>query len=191
MSVLESGHQMNERRMGTEGMDGVHLLSREQLIELIEIMAKNNNALDGTWFQSIEREFGMDTAIRHDLEAWKRFTVSEARRIKKFLELDDRPGLSGLEQALTYKATTLANVFDMTRDENSLTFRIVDCRVQNARERKGMSFHPCKPVGEVEYAGFAETIDDRIVCECLSCFPDMSDSTCNCSWKFTLDESKN
>ncbi|WP_259299238.1 DUF6125 family protein [Eggerthella lenta] len=33
---------------------------------------------------------------------------------------------------------------------------------------------------------FAESIDDRISCECLSCFPDMTDDSCNCAWKFTL-----
>ena len=32
----------------------------------------------------------------------------------------------------------------------------------------------------------AESIDDRISCECLSCFPDMTDDSCNCAWKFTL-----
>ena len=49
-------------------------LSKEQLIELIEIYAKNWLALDGVWFQSVERKEGMEEAIYHDLEAWKRFT---------------------------------------------------------------------------------------------------------------------
>ncbi|MEG0324869.1 MAG: DUF6125 family protein [Raoultibacter sp.] len=40
-----------------------------------------------------------------------------------------------------------------------------------------------------EYEGFARTLDERIVCECLSCFPDITDETCSCSWKFTLVES--
>jgi hypothetical protein len=51
-----------------------------------------------------------------------------------------------------------------------------------------MEFHPCKTVGIVEYGEFARAIDDRITCECVSCFPDITDETCCCSWKFTLEE---
>lgn len=182
---------MSEERKGIDGMERIRSLSKEQMVDMIEILAKNNNALDGIWFQSIESELGMDEAIHHDIEVWKRFTVSEGRRIKKFLGLEDHPGLDGLEQAFTYKSTTLANVYEIIREENELIFRIVDCRVQNARERKGMDFHPCKPVGLVEYGGFAAAIDDRSSCECLSCFPDMNDATCNCSWKFTINDAEN
>ena len=63
----------------------------------------------------------------------------------------------------------------------------VECRVQRARERKQMPLHPCKPVGEIEYAGFARTIDDRITCDCISCFPDVTDAECCCAWRFKLD----
>ena len=49
--------------------------------------------MDGVWFQSVERTNGMDAAMYHDTEAWKRFTVIEAKRIKQFLNLPERPGL--------------------------------------------------------------------------------------------------
>ncbi len=74
--------------------------SKEQLIQLIEIYSKNWLALDGVWFQSIEKKCGMDEAMYHDAEAWRRFTVIEAKRIKEFLNLPDQPGLDGLAQAL-------------------------------------------------------------------------------------------
>ena len=57
-------------------------LTREQLLTLLEMDAKNWLAIDGVWFQSVERKFGMDEAMFHDAEAWRRFTVVEARRIK-------------------------------------------------------------------------------------------------------------
>ena len=62
------------------------------------------------------------------------------------------------------------------------------CRVQQARARKGMPYHPCKPVGIIEYGGFARAIDDRISCRCASCYPEVEDDTCSCKWEFTLDE---
>ena len=108
-------------------------LSKEQLAELVELYSKNLIALDGTWFQSVERERGMDEAMRRDREAWERFTVSEARRIKRFLGLSERPGLDGLEQALRYKVNTLSSVAEAVREGNVLVYRVVACRVQIGR----------------------------------------------------------
>ena len=73
--------------MDTRG--ALEALRREQLIELLDIYAKNWLAMDGVWFQSIERKFGMDEAMYHDIQAWQRFTVTEARRIKKFLNITE------------------------------------------------------------------------------------------------------
>ena len=167
---------------------GLESLTREELIELLEITAKDLIALDGTWFQSLEREQGMDTAMEHDRAAWRRFVPSEARRLKKLLNLPDGCGLAGLAAALPLRCTSLANEWEILWEDDgaALVFRITDCRVQNARERKGMGFHPCKSVGLVEYGAFASAIDERIATECLSCYPNIEDDTCNCAWKFTL-----
>lgn len=180
---------MSQPSNGVEGSECLEALSKDQLIELLQVYSKNLVAMDGVWFQSIEAKSGMDEALFHDVEAWKRFTVSEARRIKEFLKLPDNAGLDGLEQALALKFTSIANRYEVIREDNTLTFRIIDCRVQNARARKGMEFHPCKSVGLAEYAGFARTIDERITCECLSCFPEMIDDSCNCAWKFEIPRS--
>ena len=124
----------------------------------------------------------------HDGEAWKRFTVIEARRIKEFLHLPDRAGLEGLAKALSLRFYANLNRDEIRIEGNTLTYRTLTCLVQQARERKQMEFHPCKPVGVIEYAGFAKVIDDRIVCKALSCYPQITDSSCCCSWQFTLHE---
>ena len=66
-------------------------LTKEQLEELVRIYARNLLALDGVWFQSVERGRGMDEAMAHDCAVWRRFTETEARRIKTFLGLPERP----------------------------------------------------------------------------------------------------
>jgi len=161
-------------------------LSREKLLELIDIYARNWLAMDGVWFQSIEKMLGMDEAIKHDENAWREFTVIEANRIRKFLGLPGHPGLEGLHKALALRLYANINRDEIHVQDNHLIYRTLDCRVQNARQRKGLPFHPCKSVGLIEYAEFARTIDDRIVCECISCHPDVTDQTCNCAWRFTL-----
>ena len=159
--------------------DVLSKLSKEQLEELVRTYARNMLALDGVWFQSVERELGMDRAMRHDERVWQAFTQTEARRIKGFLQLPDRPGLDGLERALSLRFAAFANrQVELIRESDSLTFRVVDCRVQSARKRKRMPLHPCLSVGIREYAFFAKTIDDRIVCEPVSCFPRVSDPGC-------------
>ena len=53
--------------------------TKEELIELIEIYSKNWLAMDGVWFQSIEKKFGMDEAMYHDTQRSTGFTVIEAQ----------------------------------------------------------------------------------------------------------------
>lgn len=160
--------------------------SKDELIELIEIYSKNWLAMDGVWFQSIEQKLGMDEAMYHDAKAWERFTVIEAKKIKKFLNLGDNSGVNGLAKALSLRFYANINEEIIEIEGNTLTYTSVNCRVQRARERKGMAFHPCKSVGIIEYSGFAKTIDDRFVCECVSCYPEITDKSCCCKWKFTL-----
>ena len=163
-------------------------LSRDQLCQLIEIYSKNWLALDGVWFQSIEQKLGMDEAMEHDANAWRRFTIIEAKRIKEFLNIPEHAGLEGLRQALSLRFYANLNKHEIIINDNTLLYRTLECRVQTARSRKGMPFHPCKPVGIIEYTGFAKVIDNRFTCECISCYPDITDEKCNCLWKFTLND---
>ena len=71
-------------------------------------------------------------------------------------------------------------------DEQTLRFRMVDCRVQDARNRKGMAPFPCKPVGEVEFAAFARGVDPRISVRCLTCPPDEHEEGTWCAWEFSV-----
>lgn len=163
-------------------------LTKQQLEELVEIYARNIYALDGVWFQSIEGTDGMDKAMHHDRKAWQRFTATEATRIKKFLKLPEYPGLNGLEKALSIRFSALANPkVELYREKDALIYRIVECRVQSARTKKGMELHPCASVGIIEHEGFASVIDERIRTEMVSCHPEVTDPGCACCWRFTME----
>ena len=163
-------------------------LPREKLIELVSLYAKNWLATDGLWFQSVEKKHGMDEAMEHDINMWRSFTAIEAKRIMEFLDLGEKSGIDGLKRALKFRLYSPLNKDRIEIDGNTLTYYTETCRVQAARERKGIPFHPCKSVGIVEYTVFAQTIDDRFSCECVSCYPDMTDTDNSCIWKFTLEE---
>ena len=72
-------------------------MEKEQLLKLSDAISKNWLAQDGVWFQAVEFSEGMNDAKRCNDSCWGRFSPFEAHSIKKFLELDDHPGLEGLE----------------------------------------------------------------------------------------------
>jgi hypothetical protein len=163
--------------------------SKEELIDLLEIAAKNWLAHDGLWFLAAEDAFDMETAIELDRRAWERFTVIEAKRIMRFLDVEPGGGIPALKKALRYRLYARLNEQEMIDvDARSFIFRMNDCRVQSARKRKGLPDFPCKPVGLVEYANFATTIDPRFQTECIACPPDPHPEEYWCAWKFTLTE---
>ena len=102
--------------------------------------------------------------------------------------LEEHPGLEGLAKALRLRFYANLNEDSIEISGNTLTYTSVDCRVQRARERKGMPFHPCKSVGIIEYREFARTIDSRFTCECVSCYPDIAEPAVCCKWRFTLHD---
>lgn len=162
-------------------------LSREQLEYLLSDFAKRWLAHDGLWFQEVEKIHGLDEAIRIDAGAWERFTVIEARRIMDFLGIEPGGGLPALKEALQYRLYALLNRQELTEpDKNTLIFRMVDCRVQSARKRKQLPDFPCRPVGLVEFSGFARTIDPRIQTKCLHCPPGEHPEDSYCAWEFTI-----
>ena len=127
--------------------------------------------------------------MKYDRIGWQRFTQIEAKQIKKFLKLEEHPGIPGLIKALKFRLYANINVqeiIDIT--ENSCIFHMNKCRVQTARTRKGLEDFPCKSVGIVEYRYFASTIDDRIETECICCPPDNHPKDYYCAWKFTLND---
>jgi hypothetical protein len=162
-------------------------LSKEKLIGIVEDAAKNWLAHDGLWFLAVEADHGLETAIKHDATAWERYTVIEAKRIMKRHGIASGSGLEGLKKALKYRLYAYLNIQEIVEEtENSFVFRMNDCRVQSARKRDNRPDFPCKPVGLVEYAKFAETIDPRIKTECICCPPDKHPESFYCAWKFSI-----
>ena len=173
------------------GNDGVALLeqlSKEELIKIIIDDAKNWLAHDGVWFQAVEKRFGMDVAVDVDTEAWRYFTVIEAKRIMERLGMEQGGGIPALVECLKHRFYARINLQDVIEQSDTrVVFRMLDCRVQSARKRKGLDDHPCKSVGIVEYSEFAKAIDPRIRTNCLACPPDPHPENFWCAWEFTLE----
>jgi len=176
---------------GFEMRDGVPVpfleMAPEKLEELKSRVAKNWLVNDGVWFQAIEFSQGMNEAKRCNDSCWAQFSPFEASSIKQLLGLDSNPGLEGLKRALGFRVYEAINVQSIVEEtDNSFVFQMNQCRVQNARKRKGLDDYPCKSGGMVEYTYFASAIDRRIKTECLGCPPDAHPLEWFCAWKFSI-----
>jgi len=164
-------------------------LDRETALTLIKSLAVNWLANDGIWFQAIEKQRGMNDAKRCNDTCWSRYSPYEATRIKELLSLPENGGLGALQKALAFRMYALINEQSLEQvDDHTLIFYMNNCRVQAARQRKGLPDYPCKSAGLVEYPTFAATIDPRIRTECVGCPPDEHPDEWFCAWKFTLVE---
>ena len=158
-------------------------LSREDLLKVVEMFAKNWLAHDGCWFLAAEERHGHEAAVALDTRAWERFTVTEAASIMETFDIPPGRGLDALRTALGLRLYAALNDQEFRQEEGTLIYTMKDCRVQSARRRKGLPLFACKPVGLVEYAGFARTIDPRIATRCRFAPPDESPDG-YCCWEF-------
>jgi hypothetical protein len=162
-------------------------MNREELLRALEMFPKNWLAHDGCWFLAAEEQLGMEAAIDLDTRSWVRFAAAEARRIMSTFDIPAGGGLFALEKALNLRMYSLINSqhVEWSHDRLQLRFVMDVCRVQEARRRKHLSDFPCKPVGLVEFATFARTIDPRIQTACLNCPPE-APAGAYCGWEFQI-----
>ena len=179
------------KTLGLELEDGIPKplldLPNETLAKLRDSQAVNWLATDGVWFQAVEFTQGMKDAKLCNDACWAQFSPLEAWSVKRILNLPEKPGLEGLKKALQFRLYAFINKQSFVEEtENSFVFRMDDCRVQNARKRKGLDDYPCKSGGIIEYTSFAEAIDSRIKTECICCPPDEHPEDYFCAWRFSI-----
>lgn len=167
-------------------MNHIEKFSREDLLRLVQVYAKNWLAHDGCWFLATEEKFGMETALEIDRKSWHRFASAEAKRIIKEFGIPKNGGLDALENAMKFRLYAVINRQETEWiNDKTMVFRMMECRVQKNRTRKGLAEFPCKKVGIVEFSQFAKTVDSRIKTRCLSCPPDPV-TDFYCGWEFTI-----
>jgi len=166
---------------------GKDTASIDELRAALEDASKLWLAHDGLWFLEWEKRHGMEEAMDADSAAWHRFAKLEAKRIMRRIGIEPGGGIDALAKCLPHRL--YANICRFTlhkRGENELKIRMVDCRVQDARNRQGMPAFPCKQVAMYEFPVFAKVVDERIETECIQCPPDELSEGGWCEWLFRM-----
>ena len=165
--------------------------SRGELLIFLREIAKTWVAGDGLWFQAVEETEGMACAKTVNDLCWASFARLESFKILRFLGITGQGGLDTLEKALRLRIYSSINSYSSEWDATgSLLFRMTECRVQEARRRKGLADYPCKSAGVTEYSEFALGINPEIITECIICPPDEVPEGLFCMWKFSFRKSQ-
>jgi len=167
-------------------LKGIHDLSLEELHGFLKDASLNWLAHDGLWFQAVEEKFGTEAARLCNEKAIAKYSEIEAKRIVRRFDIKGG-GIPSLMQALKFRMYHLINKQDFIEvSETRCVFRMIECRAQETRKRKGLPDYPCKSVGIQEYTHFARTIDPKIVTRCVACPPDEHGEAFWCAWEFQL-----
>jgi len=161
-------------------------LSKEELLKCVDMLSKNLLTLDGYWFLGIEDRYGQEVAIDIDREAWERYAVSEARRVKAFLNITEGT-LDDMEKAVQLVSIAPVSAVEVERRPNSVIYTVRNCRPQAARMKSGRGEFPCKPVGIAHLSAFAREINPKFKTRCIRCPPDEHTRDAWCSWEFYLE----
>ncbi|MFC1962543.1 DUF6125 family protein [Chloroflexota bacterium] len=161
-------------------------LSREELLKVIKIFARNWITLDGLWFLGVEDEFGLEAAVKLDEQMWSKQAGNEARRMRKALNIKQK-GPIGVAQAYSLLTACAADTFvpELSGTPERLRVRINHCNAQEARERLGRSIFPCKPVGLAIFNSLIKEVGPQVKVKCLICPPDPVTGSYWCEWELT------
>lgn len=168
--------------------DGDHELLRslpkQKLVELLLIQARNMFRVDGLYFLAIEEKFGAEKAIEIDEKCWRTMGAIEAREIKKFLG-KEHFAVADVMKALQLTGWSLdQRDKEIQVDDGKGIFRVVRCRTQLTRIRKGLSEFGCRPVRHGYLKAFASELNPEINVICRMCPPDRHTEDSWCEWEF-------
>jgi hypothetical protein len=162
-------------------------LSKSTLIELAEMYSRNWQTLDALWFGNIEAECGLDTAIRIDIQNWRKQAVVEAKRIKKVLKIDNG-GLSAVLTVLSMMSWQLTSpLFEIEYESpERIVFYYSQCAVQEGRMSKHKPGFPCKPMKLILLSSIAQVVEPEAKVKCLHAPPDVREAGFWCKWELSL-----
>jgi len=159
---------------------------KEKLLDLFFLHIRNLWRIDGLYFLGIEEKFGTNAATEIDADCWKLMGKIEARELKETLGIkeNDLPSLLEILRNTSWALYQTKKEIDVTKTR--IVFRVTECRIQEARIRKGLGIFPCKQVRFGYLKSFAEELNPKIEVVCKACPPDKRAQGFWCEWEFRL-----
>ena len=161
-------------------------MPKEKLLDLFFLHVKNLWRIDGLYFLGIEEKFGTKATTEIDANCWKLMGKIEARGLKETLGIRENNLPSLLEILRNTSWALYQTRKEINVKKSNVIFRVTECRIQEARIRKGLDIFPCKHVRFGYLKSFAEELNPKIEVVCKVCPPDKKIENVWCEWEFKL-----
>jgi len=159
---------------------------KKKFFDLFFLHIRNLWRVDGLYFLGIEKKFGTEAATGIDADCWKLIGKIEARELTEVLGIKDISVSSILEILRNTSWALYQTKKETTITKTSVIFRVTECKIQEARIRKGLDIFPCKQVRFGYLKSFAEELNPKIEVLCRSCPPERKTEDAWCEWEFRL-----
>jgi len=166
-------------------MEILSRLSREQLLEFIDMQQKNWWNLQNNWMAYMDREYGMDAAVKGDSHCFSANARVQVHRLRKLLGFRD--DLDGLMQAMVLSTIWANGEYEIRKvDATTFRLRVTACHQQIRRLEEGLGELACKPAGIAISETAARALNPACTVRCLVCPPDQHPADVWCEWEFAL-----
>jgi hypothetical protein len=153
----------------------------ESFKKYVKLLLDHYQIVDGYWFGFIEKEYGLETAVRINEEIWGRIATRTAKDIKSMFKIEGK-GVDRVLNALRYLPWYTITKYRVHREADSLRIEIPHCVPQEIRAKKGMGEYPCKKMHMVIFENFVKEIDNSTQVDCVFAPPDEHPKDLWCKW---------
>ena len=160
-------------------------LTKEKLIDYINIVNRNFWTLQGNWMVSIGERYSNQVALEFDDICFGRCAEVQVYRLKKFFNLGS--DIPSLIRIFTFSQfwSTLDCEYDRVTDKQ-IIWRVTRCPMQLQRIKNGLGELPCKLSALSINEKIAKAINPKMKVACLLCPPDSHPENRWCEWLFEL-----
>jgi hypothetical protein len=158
-----------------------HIGSLENFKKYVKLLLVHYQIVDGYWFAYIEKEYGLQTAVKINEDIWAKIATRTAKDIKSMFKIEGK-GIERVLDALRYFPWYTITGYQVNREGDALIIQIPKCVPQEIRAKKGMGEYPCKEMHRQILENFVREIDNSTEVECVFAPPDEHPKDIYCKW---------
>jgi len=171
--------------LSTPQVEILSTLSREQLLELVDVQQRNWWNLQNNWMAYMDREYGMDAAVKGDSHCFAANARVQMFRLKKLLGLGE--DVDSLMKAMVLSTIWANGEYEIRKlDDTRFRLKVTNCHQQVRRLEEGVGELACKPAGIAIAEAGAQAINPACQVRCLVCPPDEHPRGLWCEWEFEV-----
>ncbi|WXG45191.1 MAG: DUF6125 family protein [Candidatus Atabeyarchaeum deiterrae] len=158
-----------------------HIGNVDNFKKYVKLLLDHYQIVDGYWFTYVEKELGLETAVRINEEIWGKIATKTAKDIKASFGIEGK-GIDYVLNALRFFPWYTITDYHVSREGDAFKIEIPKCLPQEIRKKKGMGEYPCKKMHSIILQNFVKEIDNSVEVKCIFAPPDEHPKDLWCKW---------